>query len=171
VPDLIRSFESLFHQCKSSAEKALDQLNDDQLNSRTAVGNSVATICWHIAGNLESRFTDFLTSDGEKPGRDRESEFAERRVTRAELNAKWDPAWKTLLDALAGLTDAQRQTMITIRSEPYTVEGALLRALAHVSLHVGQIIDRAHMLRGDDWKWITIPPGQSDAVNAKLMKK
>ena len=167
MPDLIKAAAIEFHRIKTMVEKALDQIDDAQLNHRAAVGNSIATICWHMAGNLHSRFTDLLTTDGEKPWRDRESEFAERKITRAELNVKWEQGWQALFATLATLDDSQRGVTVRIRHQPLTVEEALLRALGHLNIHAGQVIDRAHMLRGKDWTYLTIPPGESDAANAR----
>ena len=120
---------------------------------------------WHIAGNLASRFTDFLTSDGEKPWRDRESEFARRTVTRDELGAKWEAGWSALLGALAGLDDAHLPATVTIRGVGLSVLEALHRSLSHTAYHVGQIVFLAKALRGGDWKWLTIPPGGSADYN------
>jgi uncharacterized damage-inducible protein DinB len=170
MPDIIKAVAIEFHRIKTMVEKALDQIDDKQLNQRAAVGNSIATICWHMAGNLHSRFTDFLTTDGEKPWRDRESEFAERKHTRAELNVKWEQGWSALFATLATLSDSQRGVAVRIRHQPLSVEEALLRALGHICIHAGQVIDRAHMLKGNDWTYLTIPPGESDAVNARAPK-
>ncbi len=170
MPDLIKAAAIEFHRLKTMVEKALDQIDDAQLNHRATVGNSIATICWHMAGNLHSRFTDFLTTDGEKPWRDRESEFTKRTITRAELNVKWEQGWSALFATLATLSDSQRDVKVVIRHQPLTVEEALLRALGHISIHSGQVIDRAHMLKGNDWTYLTIPPGESDAANARAAK-
>ena len=115
-------------------------------------GNSILVICWHVAGNLRSRFTDFLTSDGEKPWRNREEEFQDRAATRAELLAHWEMGWSALLDALAGLTDSDLARTVTIRGQPLRVHEALLRSLAHVSYHVGQVVYAARALRGGAWR-------------------
>jgi hypothetical protein len=122
-------------------------------------------ICWHLSGNLQSRFTDFLSTDGEKPWRQREEEFRARTVTRAELNAKWSQGWNALLDTLETLRDDQLSATVTIRGQPLLVHEALLRSLAHLSYHVGQIVYIAKSLRGGEWKFLSIPPGQSDAYN------
>jgi hypothetical protein len=164
---MIESIRAEYLRYKELAEAAIGQLNDAQL---TAQGpgtdtNSIAVICWHISGNLTSRFTDFLASDGEKPWRRREEEFAPRSGTREELLTKWGQGWNILLETLATLTDEDLQRTVTIRREPLQVHEALHRSLAHLAYHVGQIVYIAKSLRGKDWIFLSIPPGQSDAYN------
>ncbi|HXL08555.1 MAG TPA: DUF1572 family protein [Gemmatimonadales bacterium] len=162
---LLASIEGEYRRYKSLAEGAMTQVADAALADAAGSDNSIATIVWHISGNLQSRFTDFLTSDGEKPWRDRDSEFLARRVTRSELLAKWEEGWRVLFAALAGLTDADLERMVTIRSQPHTVAQALHRSLAHASYHVGQIVYVAKALHGADWQSLSIPPGQSARYN------
>jgi hypothetical protein len=119
-----------------------------------------------VSGNLESRFTDFLTTDGEKPWRRREDEFAARTVSREELLAKWNRGWDVLLSTLASLTDADLAKSIAIRGQALSVHEALHRSLAHTCYHVGQIVYVAHAIRGREWRYLSISPGQSDAYNA-----
>src|SRR5438093_4961395 len=138
--DLIASIEAEYRRYKTLGEGAMDQLADSQLAQATGPGNSIVTIVWHVAGNLKSRFTDFVTSDGEKPWRDRDSEFLARHVTRAELLATWEEGWRVLLAVLADLADADLQPTVTIRARSLTVAEALHRSLAHPSYHVGQIV-------------------------------
>jgi Protein of unknown function (DUF1572). len=163
---LIESIRGEYLRYKALAEAAMDQLDDAQLSlAGPNGGNSIAVICWHVAGNLRSRFTEFLTSDGEKPWRQREEEFAARTVTRAELQAKWSAGWEALLGALASMSDEQLQETVTIRGQPLRVHEALHRSLSHASYHVGQIVYLAKALRGADWRYLSIPPGKSDAYN------
>ncbi|HSP16665.1 MAG TPA: DUF1572 family protein [Thermoanaerobaculia bacterium] len=162
---IVESIEGEFRRYKGLAEGAISQLSESQLQSRTGESNSVAIIMWHVGGNLKSRFTDFLTSDGEKTWRDRESEFAERRVPRQELLAKWEEGWQALFSALAPLSDEQREQQVTIRGVPHSILEALHRSLSHVSYHVGQIVFIAHSLRGAEWRYLTIPPGKSADYN------
>lgn len=159
-------FESEHRRYKSLGEGAFKQLDSAQLSDRTLGTNSVATIVWHVSGNLESRFTDFLTNDGEKPWRDRESEFASRSVSLAEVEEKWERGWGVLLDQLASLSDSDLTRTVTIRGIPHRVDEALLRSLAHTSYHVGQIVYVAKTLKGEDWRYLSIPPGGSAAYNA-----
>jgi hypothetical protein len=118
-----------------------------------------------VSGNLRSRFTDFLTTDGEKPWRQREEEFARRSVTRAELLEQWGRGWAVLESSLASLTDADLHKTITIRRQPMPVHEALQRSLAHTAYHVGQIVFIAKARRDQSWTSLSIPPGQSDAYN------
>lgn len=164
---LIKSIEAEYRRYKALAEAALDQVPEASISQPgPADGNSLATICWHVAGNLQSRFTDFLTSDGEKPWRDREEEFARRTVTHAELLAKWEQGWDTLLAVLGQLTDADLTKTVAIRGQPLAVHEALNRSLSHASYHVGQIVYLAHAICGPEWRYLTIPPGGSAAYNA-----
>lgn len=147
------------------ATRAMQQTDDADLQAPGPGGNSIVTLVWHVAGNLESRFTDFLTTDGEKPWRDRDSEFVERTPTRAELRARWDRGWDTLTETLAALTDEDLTRTITIRGVPLRVDEALLRSLGHVSYHVGQIVQLAKASCGDRWETLSVPPGGSAAYN------
>ncbi|MDP9202257.1 MAG: DUF1572 domain-containing protein [Gemmatimonadota bacterium] len=163
---IIDSIRAEYLRYKALAEAAIDQLSEDQLSAQGPnAGNSIAVICWHVSGNLQSRFTEFLTSDGEKPWRQREEEFQARTVTRAELLSKWEQGWTVLLGALATLADDQLQLTVTIRGQPLHVHEALHRSLAHLSYHVGQIVYLAKSFRGKNWKYLSIPPGKSDAYN------
>src|SRR5206468_2209880 len=127
---LIKSIEAEYRRYKTLAEGALAQVPEPLLSAcGPSNGNSLATICWHIAGNLQSRFTEFLTTDGEKPWRQREDEFVARTVSREALLAKWETGWGVLFATLATLTDADLQTSVTIRRQPLAVHQALHRSL------------------------------------------
>lgn len=166
MTNLVDSIRSEYTRYKALAEAAIDQLTDDELSAAGPNnGNSIATICWHVSGNLKSRFTDFLTTDGEKPWRQREEEFKSRTVTRSELLSKWTEGWDVLLGTLSTLTDDQLKQTVTIRNQPLLMHEALHRSLAHTSYHVGQIVYAAKAIRGKDWKYLSIPPGKSDAYN------
>jgi uncharacterized damage-inducible protein DinB len=162
----IESIRAEYLRYKALAEAAMAQLEESALSAqRSENDNSIAVICWHISGNFESRFTDFLTSDGEKPWRNREEEFQRRTVTRAELLAKWSRGWDVVLKALSELSDDDLHRTVTIRRQPLQVNEALHRSLAHLAYHAGQIVYIGKSLRGKDWGFLTIPPGQSDAYN------
>jgi hypothetical protein len=165
--DIISSIEGEWRRYKALGEGAIRQLRDDELGkSGPGEGNSVAIVVWHVAGNLKSRFTDFLTSDGEKLWRNRDSEFEPRtNVTRAELLEIWEDGWRILFNALEPLKDANLLDTVTIRGEKFRVHDALHRLLAHTSYHVGQIVYLAKAFRGNDWKWLSIPPGKSAEFN------
>jgi uncharacterized damage-inducible protein DinB len=163
---ITESIRDEYLRYKSMAEAAIGQLDAAQLASQTSANsNSIATICWHLAGNLKSRFTDFRASDGEKPWRHREEEFAARAVTKAELLDKWADGWGVLLAALGQLDDAQLHGTVTIRRQALEIHEALHRSLAHVAYHVGQIVFIAKILRGAEWHYLSIPPGKSDEYN------
>ena len=160
---VLSSFTGEFRRYKALGDAALVQLEDSEL----AVGdpksrNSAAILVWHIGGNLRSRFTDFLTSDGEKPWRHRDEEFTARSVTRGELLDKWNGGWDALFGALEKLTDANLQQTVTIRGQSFAVHDALHRALAHICYHVGQLVFLAKSFRGEAWKNLSIPLGQSE---------
>jgi uncharacterized damage-inducible protein DinB len=165
----IDSIRSEYLRYKALAEAAIGQLPEDALSAEGPDGgNSIAVICWHISGNLRSRFTDFLTSDGEKPWRNRDEEFEARTVGREALLAKWNLGWNALLGALASLSDEQLQQTVTIRGQPLQVQEALHRSLAHLAYHVGQIVYIAKSMRGKDWTYLSIAPGMSNAFNEEM---
>ncbi len=163
---LLPLIEAEFLRYKLLGERALRQVRPEELHARTEEGNSVAIIVWHVAGNLESKFTDLLTTDGEKSWRNRDSEFEARDVSPAEVTEKWERGWQVLFGALTELTDDDLAAPITIRGVPFRVDEALLRSLAHLAYHVGQIVLLARSFRGDDWEFLSIPPGESEAYNA-----
>ena len=164
--DVVNAIRAEYGRYKSLAEAAIRQLSEAELSTPGPNGgNSIAVICWHLSGNLRSRFTDFLTSDGEKPWRRREEEFEARTVSREELLAKWEQGWQVVLGTLDTLTDDQLGQTVTIRGQGMRVHEALQRSVAHAAYHVGQIVYLAKSLRGKDWSYLSIPPGGSDAYN------
>lgn len=168
----ITSLRKLFVYYKDLGEKAQAQVREEDLHRSVGEdGNSIAVVMRHIAGNARSRFTDFLTSDGEKPWRDREAEFNEGHATRADLLAEWDAGWVCLLSALDGLTDADLGRMVYIRNEGHTVEEALHRQLPHYAYHVGQMVVLARAFVGSGWVSLSIPRGKSQAFNAEKFGK
>jgi len=169
---VIESATSAFRSNKKWADKAISQLPDDKL--RVALDpntNSIAVIMKHVAGNLLSRWTDFLTADGEKPWRDRDDEFIDTFQSRSEIEAYWEKGWKCLLDTLQSLQPNDLAKTVTIRGEPHTVPEAIHRSLAHCGYHVGQIMMTARILAGDNWKTITIPRGGSSKFNERVWGK
>jgi hypothetical protein len=158
--------KKLFQYYKGLGEKAIAQLDDVQINWRpNEASNSIALIVHHLSGNMLSRFTDFLTSDGEKPWRNREAEFEEGYKDKAAMLAAWEKGWNQLFHAVDGLTEADLERIIYIRNEGQTVMDALQRQLAHYPHHVGQILYIAKMLKGDEWKSLSIPKGGSAGYN------
>jgi hypothetical protein len=165
--DIIESIEGEYRRYKELGEGAIEQLSHEELVVRGSPESlSISTIVWHVAGNLESRFTDFLVSDGEKPWRDREVEFEDRPVGRDVLLEKWASGWKTLFAAVEPLTNEDLGRSVTIRGVALTVSEALHRSLAHASYHVGQMVYIGKMLRGEEWTYLSISPGGSVAYNA-----
>lgn len=157
---------------KGWADKAIAQLSDDKLHvALDANTNCVAVIMKHVAGNLLSRWTDFLTTDGEKPWRNRDDEFIDTFGTREELVSYWDSGWQRLFDSLSSLTPDDLTKTITIRGEPHSVPLAIQRSLAHTAYHVGQIMLIARIVAGDHWSTITIPRGASARFNQQVWSK
>jgi len=164
---MIEDFRSEFERYRLLAEKALAQMPDSALNTVTAPdGNSAAMIVRHMSGNLVSRFTNFLTEDGEKPYRDRDREFDDRAYTRAELDEMWKKGWAVLQDNVAQLRDEDLSRTVSIRQVPLTVHAALTRAIAHQAYHVGQIVLLARMTASNEWQSLSIPRGKSQQYNA-----
>jgi uncharacterized damage-inducible protein DinB len=157
-----------FTRYKALGEAAIAQLSDEELAATGSEGgNSIVAIVWHLAGNLESRFTDFRTSDGEKPWRDRDDEFVLRSVTKSALLEKWQRGWHALMTALGELSDANLLQTVTIRRQQLRIDQALQRSLAHTAYHVGQIVFLAKQIRSDTWRCLSIPLGGSAAHNAR----
>ncbi|MAE66306.1 MAG: hypothetical protein CMJ18_18710 [Phycisphaeraceae bacterium] len=149
-------------------DAATRQLTDDELVRRPAEGmNSVAVILRHLGGNLKSRWTDFLTTDGEKPDRDRDTEFEDWAGDRDALMAQFDAGWARLLAGLDEIECADPATTIRIRGEPHTLPQAAARSIAHVAYHVGQIVMVGRMVHEGEWQWLTIAPGASDDHNRR----
>jgi hypothetical protein len=160
----LSAIELEYRRYKSLGDESIAQLRDDELSIASGQGNSVATLLQHVGGNLKSRFTVFLTTDGEKPDRHREAEFAHRQRSRAELLAIWEEGWGVLTAALESLNDDDLPREVLIRREPHTVAQALTRSLAHTSSHVGQIVLLAKTIRGGEWRYLSIPPAKPKAA-------
>lgn len=161
-----------FQSNKTWGDKAIAQLPDEKLHIALDPNtNSVAVIMKHVAGNLLSRWTDFLTTDGEKPWRNRDDEFVDSFSNRDELIAFWNSGWQRVFDTLSSLTADDLQKIVTIRGESHSVPLAIQRSLAHSGYHVGQIILIARILAGDQWATITIPRGGSTKFNQQVWSK
>lgn len=159
----------VFHSYKRLGERALAQVSDEALTAvLDSESNSIAITVKHMAGNMRSRWTDFLTTDGEKPNRNRDTEFESPATTRAELIAQWDAGWKYVFEALSALTDADLGRTVMIRNEPHSVMQAINRQLAHYSYHVGQIVFLAKHFAADHWTSLTVPRGKSAAFNSQV---
>ena len=157
---------------KRLADVAVAQLNDEQFFA--ALGpesNSVAVIMKHMAGNMRSRFTDFLTTDGEKPDRNRDQEFVDGGSSRAELLRVWEQYWELVFQTLNSLGPDDLSRTVTVRGEPHSVLQAINRQVAHYAYHIGQIVYLAKHWKGAAWQTLSVPKGQSEQFNAKMMGK
>ena len=162
----------VFTNYKSLADKAMEQLEDEQLFWQpNAESNSIAIIAKHMWGNMLSRWTNFLTEDGEKEWRQRDAEFENNWKTRVELISKWEEGWQVLFEALNSITDADLDRTVYIRGEAHTVLDAITRQIAHYASHVGQIIYIAKVVKNDAWKSLSIPRNQSKEFNKQMFDK
>jgi len=167
----IQDSRELFRYYKNLAERAMAQCPDEGLFATLdGESNSIAIIVKHMAGNMRSRWSDFLTTDGEKPDRHRDMEFEEPAKSREELLAAWDRGWKYLFDALAGLSDADLTRTVYIRTEPHSVMQAINRQVAHYSYHVGQItfLAKHFAAKSGNWTALTVPRKKSAEFNARV---
>lgn len=154
---------------KALADKAIAQLNDDQLWTRLdPEANSVAVLMRHMAGNMRSRWTDFRTSDGEKPDRQRDQEFEDQKLSRADLIAEWEDGWRRVFDALTALTDTDLLDTVYIRQEAHTIYKAMVRQIVHYAGHAYQIVFIAKHLKGAEWSTLSVPRGKSEEFNRKM---
>ncbi|MGD9561486.1 MAG: DUF1572 family protein [Pyrinomonadaceae bacterium] len=166
--DALKSFQSY----KRLAERAVDQVSDEEFFlPLDAEANSIAVIIKHIAGNLHSRWRDFLNSDGEKPDRNRDTEFELIGDTRESLMEFWESGWQTLFENIEPLTLDDFSRTVTIRGEPHTVVEAINRQLTHYAYHVGQIVFLAKHFRSTEWKTLSVPRNRSAEFNRFLAKK
>lgn len=162
---------TLFRYYKDLADRAMAQIADEQLFAvLDPEMNSIAVIAKHMAGNMLSRWSDFLTSDGEKPTRDRDAEFRDPPQTREALMDYWNSGWKCVFDALAPLSDADLSRTVVIRTEAHSVMQAINRQIAHYAYHCGQIVFLAKHFRSEQWSCLTIPRGQSQAFAQRVAK-
>jgi len=154
---------------KRMAEGAMAQLSDDDFfRTLDPESNSVAIIVKHLAGNMRSRFTDFLTSDGEKPNRHRDTEFViDSNTSRADVMNWWEQGWKILFDAIASLKPEDVSRTVLIRNDPHTVLQAINRQIAHYAQHIGQIVFLAKHLKSSEGQTLSVPRGKSEEFNAK----
>ena len=161
---------ALFRQYKRLAEKAIEQVTDEQLLTvLDPEMNSIAQTVKHMTGNMRSRWTDFLHSDGEKPDRNRDSEFVDPPATRESLLALWEEGWRLVFQALEPLTDADLDRKVLIRGEAHSVMQAINRQIAHYAYHCGQIVLLAKHFRSQEWKSLTIPRNKSGDFNQRVL--
>ena len=164
--EFLSSIINAFEANKRLADRAIEQVSDEKLHlPLDANTNSIAVIARHVAGNLTSRWTDFLTTDGEKPWRNRDDEFVDSFGSRAELLEAWERGWACLFKTTRGLTTNDLEKTVLIRGEPHSVPLALSRSLGHTCYHIGQIVQIARIHAGDQWTTLTIPKGGSEHFN------
>lgn len=167
--ELVSSVETVFRNNKGWADSAIAQVSDEKLHlSLDANTNSIVVIMKHVAGNLLSRWTDFLESDGEKTWRNRDNEFVDTFNSRDEILNYWEKGWDCLFNTLTSLTPEDLSKSVAIRGEPHSVPLAIHRSLAHCGYHVGQIIMVARIQASDEWETITVPPGKSAEFNQQV---
>ncbi|WP_423148395.1 DUF1572 domain-containing protein [Rubrolithibacter danxiaensis] len=170
--DYLESVRKQFEYYKMLGDKTFSQLQDEQLFWQyNEDSNSIATIVKHLWGNMLSRWTDFLTSDGEKEWRDRDAEFENDIKTRQELLDKWNAGWACLLNAIGSLTTSDLEKIIYIRNQGHTVTEAINRQLAHYPYHIGQIVFLGKMLAVNGWTSLSIPKGNSQTYNSEKFSK
>jgi hypothetical protein len=163
---------TLFRYYKKLAERAMEQVTDEQLSAvMDGEMNSIAIIVKHMAGNMRSRWTDFLISDGEKPDRNRDGEFESPPATRATLMSLWEEGWNSVFTALEPLSDADMDRTVTIRGEAHSVMQAINRQIAHYAYHCGQIVFLAKHLQATQWKSLSVPRGKSEVFNQRVAAK
>ncbi len=161
-----------FRNYKKLAERAIEQVSDeDFFHAIDAEANSIAVVVKHIAGNLNSRWSDFLTTDGEKPSRNRDTEFETAGDTRESLMKFWEGGWQILFDAIGPLTDDDFSKTITIRGEPHTIVEAINRQLTHYAYHIGQIVLLAKHFKSAQWKTLSVPKNKSAEFNQFVADK
>ena len=161
---------SVFRQHKKLAEGAIEQVSDEQLYAvLDEEMNSIAVVVKHMAGNMRSRWTDFLTSDGEKPNRDRDSEFVDPPPTREALMKLWEKGWDCVFTALGPLSDADLTRTVTIRGEAHSVMQAINRQIAHYAYHCGQIVLLAKHFQHDRWRSLSVPRAKSADFNKRVL--
>jgi hypothetical protein len=166
----IEDSNALFRFYKKMAEGAMEQVTDDQLFlTLDEEMNSIAIIVKHMTGNMRSRWTDFLTRDGEKPDRNRDTEFVDPPATREELLKRWNEGWDRVFHALDPLTDSDLERKITIRGEPHSVMQAINRQIAHYAYHCGQIVFLAKHFKASEWKSLSVPRNRSAEFNRKVL--
>ena len=165
---MLQDFKDEFKRYRITGERAISQTSETWLNQRLGdTPNSMAMIVRHISGELVSRFTDFLRTDGEKRNRERDAEFHDLDYEYEEVMAYWNKGWTVLEKELGKLTDADMQKTVRIRNLPLTVHEALTRSACHIAYHVGQIVVMARVLADEEWEWITIPRGKSQLYNVR----
>ena len=169
--EYLKVIQERFNSVKDLGDKTIDQLSEDDIHWVINDGsNSIAVIVKHLNGNMTSRWSNFLTSDGEKPYRNREQEFEDTLTSRQELITSWDKGWAILMESLSKLAEQDLLKTVYIRSEGHTVLEAIERQLAHYAYHIGQIVFIGKQLKGANWESLSIPKGQSEEYLQQMLK-
>lgn len=172
IENYLKDAIEAFRNYKRMAEKSIAQVSDEEFfHALDEEANSIAVIVKHIAGNQRSRWRDFLTSDGEKADRHRDTEFELKDETRESLMEYWERSWQTLFDAIEPLTAEDFERRVLIREEPHTIVEAINRQLTHYAYHIGQIVFLAKHFKSKDWKTLSVPRGKSAEFNEFLKRK
>ena len=170
--EYLKVVQERFTSVKSLGEKTISQLSEDDIHWRfNEASNSVAVIVKHVSGNMVSRWTDFLTTDGEKANRNRDQEFEAELLTKQELMTIWEKGWNALFDALNELSEQDLLKDIYIRGERHTVLDAIERQMAHYAYHIGQIVFIGKQLKGDAWESLSIPKDSSEQYLQQMLEK
>ena len=168
-PQILESSLAIFRSQKRRADRAIAQCSNAQLHEVPCEdGNSIVILMKHLAGNMRSRWTDFLHSDGEKPDRNRDGEFVDDFESREQLDAWWEGGWACLFEAIEALRPEDLERSVTIRGESHSVIEAIHRQMDHYGHHVGQIVHQARAMLGNDWKTLSVPRGGSEAFNQSM---
>ncbi|WP_431807955.1 DUF1572 family protein [Lysinibacillus sphaericus] len=168
----LKAVRERFKTIKADGDKAIAQLDIEQLHwAFNEESNSIAVIVKHVSGNMISRWTDFLTTDGEKTTRNRDEEFIDSIDTKEELLTIWEKGWQVFLDSLLSLTELDLMAHVFIRGQQHTVIDAIERQMAHYAAHVGQIIYVGKQIKGEEWKTLSIPRGQSQLFTEAMKKR
>lgn len=170
--EYLRIVKERFMSVKSLGDKTINQLSEEEIHwAFNDVSNSIAVIVTHLSGNMLSRWTDFLTSDGEKPDRNRDLEFIDNIKSMSELIEMWERGWKALFTALDELTEQDLLSKVYIRSEEHLVMEAIERQVAHYAYHIGQIVYIGKQIKNQDWKSLSIPKGKSEEFLQEMKKQ
>jgi len=170
--DYLSNVQFEFHRYKTMGDKTFAQILDADIHWKFSDSdNSIAIIVKHMVGNMLSRWTNFLTEDGEKPWRERDLEFEKPYSEKAEMIAAWEKGWQCLFGALDSINSTNFENKIQIRNEEHSIVEAINRQLAHYASHVGQIVFIGRMIKGSDWDSLSIPKGESNAFNKKMFGK
>jgi len=170
--EYLKVMQERFNSVKDLGEKTIDQLSDDDIHwVLNDSSNSIVVIVKHLNGNMTSRWTDFLTTDGEKPNRNREQEFDDTLTSKLELKTSWEQGWAILFEALNSLQKEDLLKTVYIRGEGHTALDAIERQLAHYAYHIGQIVFIGKQLKGTNWDSLSIPSGKSKEYLEQMMKQ